>query len=119
MGIGLFSSTCSLTPPESPVRFPNPNPARFVILRTEQVGRSVVAEVRYPDCINYEGRKVLVYADMDASALRSRTTIDPHFAQYGGPLARFEPTQRGWDLAVEVARMSNARSHFPSESEVK
>jgi hypothetical protein len=113
MGIGPFSRTCSLTPPASTVRYPNPNPARFTILRTLQVGRSVVAEVRYPDCTNYEGHKVLVYADTDASALRSRTTLDPHFARHGGPVARFEPTERGWNLAVEVARMSNAGIERP------
>lgn len=113
MGIGPFS-TCSLTPPASPVRYPNPNPARFRILRTLQVGRSVVVEVRYPDCTNYEGRKVLVYADTDAGAVRAETTLDPHFAQHGGPLARLEPTERGWSLAVGVARMSNAGVHTPS-----
>ena len=106
--MGLFSKTCSLTPPASPVRYPNPNPARFSILRTLQFGRSVVVEVRYPDCTNYEGRKVLVYADTDEVAVKALATLDPHFARHGGPVARFEPTQRGWDLAVEVARMSNA-----------
>lgn len=108
MGVRLFSTTCSLTPPASPVQYPNPNPARFRILRTLQVGRSVVVEVQYPDCTNYEGRKVLVYADTDTGAVKARTTLDPHFARHGGPVARFEPTQRGWNLAVEVARMSNA-----------
>ena len=107
MGLGPFSKTCSLTPPASPVRYPNPNPARFSILRTLQVGRCVVAEVRYPDCTNYEGRKVLVYADTDAGSVRAWTTLDPHFARHGGPVARFKPTARGWAMAVEVARMPN------------
>ena len=107
MGIGPSLKSCGLTPHDSEVRFPNPNPARFTILSTEQVGSAVVAEVLYPDCTNYEGRKVLVYADMDASTLRLMTTLDPHFSPHGGPLARFEPTMRGYRLAVEVAKLAN------------
>jgi len=103
----LFSGSCSLTPPNSGLRFPNPNPARFTILRTEQVGTAVVAEVRYPDCTNYEGRKVMVFANTTEAALTRRTTLDPHFAKHAGPVARLRPTKHGWRLAVEIARMSN------------
>jgi hypothetical protein len=84
-------------------------------LSTEQVGSAVVAEVRYPDCTNYDGRKILVYADTDAVELRSRTTLDPHFAPHGGPLARFEPTRRGWCMALAVAHMSNTESEARNE----
>jgi len=63
--------------------------------------------VWYPDCTNYEGRKVMVFADENEAALRQRPTLDPHFALHGGPVARLEPTDRGWALAVEIARMSN------------
>jgi len=100
---GPFSRTCCLTPPNSEIRLPNPNPARFTILRTKQVGSAVVAEVRYPDCTNYEGRKVLVFDNTNEDALRKRTTLDPHFAESGGPVARLEPTERGWSLATEIA----------------
>ena len=106
---GPIAKSCCLTPPSYAERLPNPNPARFAILRTQQVGRSVVAEVQYPDCTNYEGRKVLVYADTLEGELTERATLDPHFAPNGGPVARFEPTERGWVLALVVARVANWR----------
>jgi hypothetical protein len=33
--------------------------------------------------------------------------IDPHFAKntfYFSPFARFEPTQKGWDMAIALAK---------------
>jgi hypothetical protein len=116
MGCSPFRKSCLLTPPDSGRIFPNPNPARFRILRTMQVGKAVVAEVNYPDCWNYEGNKVLVFRDMAEAELRRRKTLDPHFSKHGGPLARFEPTEYGWTLAVEVARLSNAKE--PIEEKV-
>lgn len=102
MGVGIMRS-CGLTPPNSGLVFPNPNPARFEIIRTQQVGKALVAEVKYPDCKNYEGRKILVYRSMDEGTFKCRTTIDPHFTPELGPIARFEPTDVGWKLAVDLA----------------
>ena len=110
MGMRILSRTCSLTPPGSTTALPNPNPARFVIIRTQPVGCAVVVEVRYPDCVNYEGRKVLVFRNTTVGNIRRRTTLDPHFALHGGPFARFEPTDRGWRMAVEVAFLLNAKA---------
>jgi hypothetical protein len=64
-----------------------------------------VAEVLYPDCTNYEGRKILVLYGNKA-ALLSTTHLDPHFCD--GPhdlkvFARFEPTEDGWDAACATA----------------
>ncbi len=109
MGIGPKS--CSLTPPNSGLVLPNPNPARFEILRTRQIGTALVAEVRYPDCTNYEGRKILVYAGTSDFDLRTRATLDPHFAEGGGPVARFKPTVYGWHLATTLAQ--GIGSHWP------
>jgi hypothetical protein len=107
MGLGIgFRSSCSLTPPNSSLVFPNPNPARFTILKTQQIGKSVVAKVSYPDCTNFEGKKILLYKSTTEDSLRSRKTLDPHFSpNSGGPVARFIPTKKGWKLAVAMAHV--------------
>ena len=102
MGMSPFRS-CMLTPPGSPERLPNPNPARFEILRAVTIGPALIVEVHYPDCINYEGRKILLFAEMTVDELRAKKTLDPHFTPGGGPVARFEPTSVGWELAVRCA----------------
>ena len=85
-----------------PPRYPNPDPSRYDILRSEQVGRFLLVMLRYHGCTNYEGVKVSVYCDCTIEQLRAQKSIDPHFAenkQYHSPIARFEPTERGWNMA--------------------
>jgi hypothetical protein len=86
---------------------PNPNPLRFEIERCIQCGKALVIKVRYPDCTNYEGLKIMVYKDATMFELRDQKLgIDPHFSQSTrakSPFARFEPTARGWKEAVKLA----------------
>lgn len=82
----------------------NPNPRRFDVTRVEGVGCGLVVEVVYPDCTTYEGRKVLVFAHTREIDVRAATVLDPHFTDHAPagalvPVARFEPTDRGWQLA--------------------
>lgn len=79
----------------------DPNPERFEILRVQQLGE-FAAEIRWPDASNYEGRKLAVYR-ATAEELRAATRLDPHFQERRGalvPIARFEPTAKGWTLAI-------------------
>lgn len=117
MGIRLFSEcsckqrcTCLDAPKISrqPAVPPNPDPLHYHILRTEEVGYYCVAEILYPDCTTHGGRKILVYEKMDDLTLRSATGLDPHFCEDPTcitPIARFEGTPRGWDFAVQFARL--------------
>jgi len=80
---------------------PEPDASRFEILETEGISGWTVALVRYPACTTYEGQKLLVYA-ASADEVRSQKLLDPHFLGQGGvlsPVARFEPTDRGRELA--------------------
>ncbi len=91
-----------------PVFAPNPNPAHFEVLEAEQVGRHVVAKIRYPDCINFEGEKICLYLATTMDALARAKRLDPHFTdevKLGSlsPFARFKPTKDGWNIAVKVA----------------
>lgn len=82
----------------------DPIPARFHIVRTFALGPLVAAEIVWPDARNYDGRKVAVYRATLAD-LANAKTLDPHFAEQRGalvPIARFEPTVQGWNLATEL-----------------
>lgn len=88
---------------EVTVHAPNPNPSNFEIL---QKGFSksgyLILKVHYPDCTNYEGIKILVYKN---DKILTQETIDPHFSEnekFESPIARFEPTEFGWELAKKL-----------------
>lgn len=86
----------------------NPDPMRWTLLRGQKVGRGYVAEIRYPDCTNYEGKKILVFqaASMESIVKQNQGMLDPHFTddrKMVAPVARFEPTERGWELALLIA----------------
>lgn len=105
MGCGPFSryKNCScVTNPE--VKAPNPDPEKFEIIKTKQIGMHLVAKINYPNCTNYEGNKICVFLDTTDFQLRHRRSIDPHFAENDeAPFARFAPTPIGWVAAEELA----------------
>lgn len=79
------------------------NPSEFHVEYYAQVEHHLVAMVVYPSCTNYEGRKILVFENTSIGQLESCRLLDPHFvddAPSGAlvPVARFEPTTRGWKL---------------------
>lgn len=78
----------------------DPNPFMFNIIRVQDVSGTVwVSEIEYPNCTNYEGRKILVTSFNP----NSRFSLDPHFMEGGGLIARFMPTEYGWQLALQMA----------------
>jgi hypothetical protein len=84
----------------------NPNPANYKILRHKIVGECLVIEIQYKDCINYEGKKILVYL-CTLKDLKKQKLIDPHFSdnkKFISPIARFEPTKRGWIWASHFCK---------------
>jgi len=84
---------------------PNPDPNKFKLVWHENINGYPVLLVNYPDCTNYEGDKILVYdRDFDINILLCTHRIDPHFySAKDSPIARFEPTQRGWKMACSFA----------------
>lgn len=110
MGIGLFKISSSVYDANiKPIASVNPNPHRFNILRSQQVGLCLVLEVRYPDCTNYEGRKIMVFENTTLEHIEKQEIIDPHFFPSGkkfkSPIARLEPTERGWKMAILLAAL--------------
>lgn len=87
-------------------KLPNPDPKNFVIEQHYECGNYVVLLVKYPDCTNYEGKKILLYQDVDLKNLKKQKSLDPHFSEnkkFHSPIARFQPTEEGWNLACGVA----------------
>lgn len=118
MGIGFMGRSCSVYGDSEPtvvyqdrvvkVPAPNPDPARYQIMQTDDVNNHCVAKIRYPDCTNYEGIKICVYKNMKGSYIREQVRLDPHFSDdctVVSPIARFEPTNAGHMLAITLCTL--------------
>lgn len=78
----------------------DPDPKTFKIETIEMVGNYTIAVITYPNCTNFEGRKVLVYAGDAIEKLNNARELDPHFLNSGlSPIARFQPTEQGISMA--------------------
>jgi hypothetical protein len=88
----------------------NPNPKNCCISQSIRVGRFLIVEINYPDCTNFEGKKILVYLDLTLEEFltqKNGTGIDPHFSNNPkilSPIARFVPTKEGWSMAIHFAQ---------------
>ena len=85
----------------------NPNPRNYVILRSLELNGHLLVTVKYPDCINFEGHKILLFQDLTLDQLKLQKIIDPHFSdnkKFHSPFARFEPTTWGWTVAETVMK---------------
>jgi hypothetical protein len=73
-----------------------PNPFRYKVLLTEYFDNATLLVVEYPDCENYEGKKILVYG----GRFEPNGCLDPHFSREGrSPIARFKPEHHILELA--------------------
>jgi len=100
MGIKLFSSGRS----DCGVVYPtDPNPSVFKIVSIQEFSEYTLVVVDYPNCTNFEGRKVLVM-DMSANDIMSMEKLDPHFIEGNNIIARFVPTKKGIRLAKKICK---------------
>lgn len=83
-----------------------PDPKNFIVKRKQVVNGFPIFWVKYPGVTNYEGNKILMYPKhFNTDLLKER--MDPHFFDRGdSPIARFEPTKYGWELAETLAENS-------------
>lgn len=111
MGLSLISISSSSYDRVKIVEVPNPlnpDPKVFIVERIEHknMGGHLVTQVRYPNCQNYEGRKILVFCGMTLEQLVNLDILDPHFSSEKpelSPIARFVPTELGWKMAIDFA----------------
>ena len=91
---------------------PNPDPNNYKVVQAYEKGQFIVLKINYPNCTNYEGNKILVFSNVTMIDLINQRKIDPHFfesKQYASPIARFEPTERGWQMAIRFIESENAQ----------
>ena len=81
----------------------NPDPEKYEILLICTAGEYTLLKVRYPNCTNFEGIKVMLY-NKPMTAFSGMPPLDPHFCDNGclSPIARFEPTETGWFMGVRL-----------------
>lgn len=99
--------------PKSTPAAPDPDPRKFSVKQKLTLdGNMIVVRINYEGCTTYGGDKILVYDDRDKfHMVLGSGYVDPHFLDDSySPIARFEATDRGWDLAVAFAKM--AASHL-------
>ena len=53
----------------------NPDPKKFRIMITFVTGDYTILNVKYPNCTNFEGIKIMVFKGYQPSS-----TLDPHFS---------------------------------------
>ncbi len=114
MGVCKFFSSSSFDHNQNdnilygPFRFqpsPNPDPSNYKIIKSEKINNHLIVLINYPDCTNYEGNKILVFEKLNIEELINQEKIDPHFSDnknYHSPIARFEPSEKGWSLAKKI-----------------
>lgn len=80
----------------------NPVPTNFTLELVEKIGDLTLVIANYPDCANFEGRKVMVFREFDPGT----TVLDPHFfTTSDSPIARFIPTPAGIKMAKQFCYM--------------
>lgn len=103
MGFSSFSRGSSyVIQEEVKICPPNPDPTKYKIIQYVEAGKYLIVEILYEGCTNFEGKKLLLF-DCTITQLRKQKFIDPHFddsAKFISPIARFEPTEKGWDMAL-------------------
>jgi hypothetical protein len=121
MGIGIMSNSYSAydkkpdnttvierireVPAKKKVKLPNPDPYNWILNNSLKIGRFLLIHITYPDCTNYEGKKIMLYKNVTLQELEGQKTIDPHFSsnkKFHSPIARFEPTNKGWEMGKKM-----------------
>ena len=81
-----------------------PDPTNFVIRHKEIINGYPLLIVQYPDVLNYEGIKILLFPkNFDLTLIEKK--IDPHFSkEKTTPIARFIPNEEGIKMAKLLAK---------------
>lgn len=80
-----------------------PDPKNWSLESCVERNGFTVLKLRYPECKNQGGMKILVY-QVPFVELVKQKELDPHFGDkpnYIWPIARFAPTDAGWDMAMK------------------
>ena len=74
---------------------------KVIDFKYSEESQYIAAKVHYPDAIEYNGIKILVYHIERYNWLNSTKELDPHFLENkNSPIARFPGNDEGWNLAL-------------------
>ena len=95
-----------------------PDPEKFSIKRTQQVGCSLVAEVHYTGCNDDDYKRCMVFERVRESDFKAWwTKINPFFSPCNNsPIAMFRADDFGWLLAIETAKLVSEKMRRYYES---
>ena len=109
LGIGCSSCSCIANPTvQKRSRNSSPSPKKFRIERVLRLDRYSIVQAHYDEATNFEGEKLMLYKDVDRDWFDNTKELDPHFCDTGthpSPIARFEPTGPGLEMAMELVMM--------------
>lgn len=89
MGIDIFHYDSDIS------KSPNPNPFRYSIVKQEFFGNYNLVEAFYFGCTTFNGHKLMLLTTRNILKC-----LDPHLLGGDHPvIARFEPNERGWEMA--------------------
>lgn len=87
----------------------NPDPSNYKILDYCVIKNNLLLVIKYPNCTNYEGLKLLLYKNINSIKLLLNLTdnkLDPHFFESTiSPFARFKPDAEGVAAAKILANI--------------
>ena len=103
------SDKCGCAKPSAiDMSYLEPRADNFKITNLSEIGNFLVAVITYPNCLPYNGAKVLVYEGVTIKDITSWELIDPHFLEnenFISPIARFPASIGGIEDAVNYTRM--------------
>jgi hypothetical protein len=108
MGLGLFSGSHKVISysPTMIYSTVNPDPKNFTILEERFHNGYLILLVKYPDCTNYEGKKLMIYTGFNNSKELleyNKGNLDPHFSKdKGAPIIRFKPDENSMELIEKL-----------------
>ena len=73
----------------------------FTVLERKEIPPFLVARLKFSECHNFNGEKIIVWEGAEIDPIRGRVIIDPQFREGANIVAMFEPTQRGWAYALK------------------
>jgi hypothetical protein len=71
------------------------NEKDFEIQRTLILGGYLIQQVYYPNCP--QSTKIMVH--VHSPCIYSK--LEPHFGKNNSPVARFQPSEEGWSMAIQ------------------
>jgi hypothetical protein len=91
---------------------------KYTVEKYLEHGGHLAIQLKYDECKNYEGRKILVFQDTTILDLWHQKEIDPHFTDdkaFKHPVARFIPTDEGWGMATKFLLSFRSKTTRSSE----